>query len=135
MLPAEVEILSTALQRHSIGKEKKLFSQGDFGDCFYIVVRGQIDIRLQTTEHHYKRLAAFGPGTVFGEVAFFDPGTRVADAIATYKSELLSLDRQAMKELYQTNPEVALSVFSALGRLLSNNIRWSAREIKRLSQW
>lgn len=135
MLPTEVEILSKVLQRHSVGKENKLFAQGDFGDSFYIVVRGQIDIRLQTTEHHYKRLAAFGPGTVFGEVAFFDPGNRVADAIATHKSELLSLNRQAMKELYQTNPEVALSVFSALGRLLSNNIRWSAREIKRLSQW
>jgi SulP family sulfate permease len=135
MHPNEVEVLRGALQHHSVGKEEMLFTRGEFGDAFYVVERGQIDIRLQTSERHYKRLAAYGPGTVFGEVAFFDPGNRAADAVAVHKSELLSLTRQGMKELYANHPEVALAVFSSLGRLMSDNIRWSAREIKRLSQW
>lgn len=135
MHPQDIETLGGVLKQHNYNKEDRIFSQGEFGDAFYIVQRGQVDIRLQTTERHYKRLAAYGPGTVFGEVAFFDPGNRTANAVAMHKTEVLSLTRQGMKELYLTHPDVALAVFSALGRLLSNNIRWSAREIKRLSQW
>jgi len=131
----EVKVMQATLKRQKIKKEEQVFTRGDFGDELYIVESGQIDIRLQTTEHHYKRLAIYGPGTVFGEVAFFDPGKRAADAVAVRKTVLLSLNHEAMKHLYKDNPTVALSLFRALGKILSDNLRWSAREIKRLSQW
>ncbi|MCW8964300.1 MAG: SulP family inorganic anion transporter [Gammaproteobacteria bacterium] len=131
----EIKVLKSVLKRQQIKKDEVVFCRGDFGDELYIVERGQIEIRLQTTEHHYKRLASYGPGTVFGEVAFFDPGQRVAEAVAVHKTVLLSLNHETMVDLYKDNSDVVLSLFSALGRRLSGNLRWSAREIKRLSQW
>lgn len=131
----EIDMLSYALKRKVFGLDQYLFKRGDYGDELFIVESGQIDIRLKTTARHYKRLGAYGPGTVFGEVSFFDPGKRIADAVAVHEASLLVLDHEGMKQLYEQSPETALSLLNAIGRKLSNNLRWSAKEIKRLSQW
>lgn len=131
----EIDILAKVLKSKVINKDDKLFKRGDYGDELFIIESGQIDIRLKTTARHYKRLASYGPGTVFGEVAFFDPGKRSADAVAVHKTRLLTLDREGMNWLHENNPTTALSLFHAIAKKLSGNLRWSAREIKRLSQW
>ena len=131
----EIDVLEHAFKRRVISEGEVIFSRGEFGDDLYIIQCGQVDIRLPTSKHHYKRVAAYGPGTIFGEVAFFDPGKRTADAVAVYKTMLLTLDHDGMKYLYENSPATALALFRALGKGLSNNLRWSAREIKWLSQW
>ena len=131
----EIEALKKALKHRAVKKEENIFAAGDYGDELFIVSRGQVDIRLPTTRKHYKRLAAYGPGTVFGEIAFFDPGKRAADAVAVRKTQLLVLDHEAMSELNKNSPMAAMALYRALGRKLGNSLRWSAKEIKRLSQW
>jgi len=135
MRDEEIEMLGDALKRRTVALDQYLFERGDYGDELFIVESGQIDVRLKTTARHYKRLAAYGPGTVFGEVSFFDPGKRTADAVAVHKNSLLVLDREGMKQLYEQSPATVMSLLKAIGRKLSNNLRWSAKEIKRLSQW
>jgi CRP-like cAMP-binding protein len=46
------------------------------------VLRGRVDIRMPAAADRFKRLAIYGPGTVFGEIAFLDPGPRAAEAVA-----------------------------------------------------
>jgi CRP-like cAMP-binding protein len=101
----------------------------------YLVLRGQIDIRLPATADRYKRLAIYGPGTVFGEIAFLDPGPRAAEAVAVRPTELRVLNRADFNQLRETHPDAAIALLLALGRLQSRALRWSAREIQRLIQW
>ena len=131
----QVAALEKVLRPSAAEAGQKLFSSGDRGDRMYIVVSGEVDVRLQTTQHHYKRLAKYGPGTFFGEIVFLDPGPRTADAWVVEPAELLMLDRGDFTRLERERPDVAVSLLVALGRMQGQNLRRADEEIQRLARW
>ena len=136
MQAAELAELAAVLRVRELDIGERLFSAGEDGAELYLVLRGRIDIRLPGRgDDHYKRLAIYGPGTVFGEIAFLDPGPRAAEAVATRPTELRVLKRADFQQLQEAHPEAALALLLALGRLQSQALRWSAREIQRLIEW
>lgn len=132
---AQLEALGGAMRPISLGRDRALFRVGEDGDALYVVTAGEVDIRLPTTQHHYKRLAKYGPGTIFGEVAFLEKSTRTADAVAVVKTKLLMLPRDGFEELAKRDPGVTHAVLSALARIQAERLRWSARELRRLAEW
>ncbi|OIO55068.1 MAG: hypothetical protein COX57_01790 [Alphaproteobacteria bacterium CG_4_10_14_0_2_um_filter_63_37] len=128
-----VALLSQVLERRTVPPRTKLFKAGDEEDALYMVVRGEVDIILPTTSHHHRRLATFGPGTFFGEVAFLDPGPRTADAVATQECELLVLDQQGFNRLLQVDQNAGMALLQALSRELGQHLRWADREIHQLA--
>lgn len=135
MTPGQTAALQEVLQERRAAPGELLFAAGDEGDELYLVASGEIEIRLPTTRHHYKRLAKYGPGALFGEIAFLVPGQRSAHAVATHASELLVLDRAGFEVLSRRSHDAALAVLLALGRLEGLHLRWSARELRRLEEW
>lgn len=133
--PADIAALTAVLQPRLLDSGERLFAAGDPGAELYLVLRGRVDIRLPAAGEHYKRLAIYGSGTVFGDIAFLDPGPRAAEAVAVRPSELLVLTRTDFNRLRESHPEVAVALLLALGRLQSRTLRWSAHEIQRLIQW
>jgi sulfate permease, SulP family len=134
MTPAQIEALRAVLTPRTVAAGGSLFAAGEHGDCMYLVVSGEVDVRLQTTQHHYKRLACYGPGTFFGEIAFLDPGVRTADAIVVKPAELLVLDRTGLERLRRESPETAVALLVALGRMQGDHLRAADQEIQRLAQ-
>lgn len=136
-LPAQVvENLQNVARVVELEKGEKLFAAGEFGDSLYIVLSGEIDIRLPTTRHHYKRLAKYFPGSFFGEVSLLDPGRRTADAVAVFPAELLVVDRDGIEQLTaEGENETIIRLFEVLGRAQGRYLRWSAEEMNRLEQW
>lgn len=135
MQPLELAEFATVLRVRELDSGERLFAAGDVGAELYLVLRGQIDIRLPATEDRYKRLAIYGPGTVFGEIAFLDPGPRAAEAVAVQSTELRVLNRADFNRLRAMHPDAAIALLLALSRLQSRALRWSAREIQWLIQW
>ena len=119
-----------------LAKGEKLFAAGEFGDALFIVLSGEIDVRLPTTAHHYKRLAKYFPGSFFGEISLLDPGPRTADAVAVTSAELLLLDRAGIMQLKAGGEnETVITLFEVLGRAQGRYLRWSAVELNRMAQW
>ncbi|HRD50686.1 MAG: SLC26A/SulP transporter family protein [Candidatus Competibacter sp.] len=135
MKPVEIAALAAVLRQCELDQDEQLFAAGDPGETLYLVLRGRVDIRLPATEDRYKRLAIYGPGTVFGDIAFLDPGPRAAEAVAVKPSELLVLNRSDFNHLRDIHPDAAIALLLALGRQQSRSLRWSAKEIQRLIQW
>lgn len=135
MKPLEIAALAAVVRPRQLDRGERLFAAGDAGEELYLVLQGRVDIRLPATADRYKRLAIYGPGTVFGEIAFLDPGPRAAEAIAVKPSELLVLNRDDFNQLRNTHPDAAIALLLALGQQQSRALRWSAREIQRLIQW
>ena len=133
--PADLAALAEVLQPRLLDSGERLFAAGDPGAELYLVLRGRVDIRLPATADRYKRLAIYGSGTVFGDIAFLDPGPRAAEAVAARPSELLMLNRADFNQLRERHPDAAIALLLALGRLQSSTLRWSAHEIQRLIQW
>jgi SulP family sulfate permease len=135
MSPEQIESFSRTLRPEIVEAGEKVFAAGDMGDGLYIVTAGEVDLRLPTTPHHYKRVAKCGPGTLFGEIAFLEPGARTADAVAVADSQLLALDRRAFEGFARNSPDGAEALLASLARLQGLRLRWAARELRRLAEW
>ncbi|MDD5035339.1 MAG: SulP family inorganic anion transporter [Methylococcaceae bacterium] len=133
--PEQVAALRGKFRSRKAVAGQHLFNMGDWGDELYLVVQGEVEIKLQTTEHHYLRLAIYGPGSLLGEIAFIAPGPRTATGSATCPTELLVLDRSSFDQLASQNPDVAIALLLALAQSMGNSLRWSVAEIHHLAQW
>ena len=127
--------LKEHLKFQKFKKDELIFQEGDFGAELFFVLEGEVDIRLDTSERHYKRLANYPPGTVFGEIAFLNPGERTSDAVAVKDSELASLHQEDFHELSKEYPKAAIGLLYGLSLRQSESLRWSAQEIQRLGEW
>jgi SulP family sulfate permease len=131
----ELAVLKNNLRELRLSKGEYLFKAGEQGDQLFIVVCGEIDILLPFGTRHYKRIATFGSGTYFGEVAFLEPGPRAASAKATFDAQLLALDQDGFERLLAESPAAAVALLKALGQALSKHLRWADVELKQLMEW
>ena len=135
-LPSEEIVqLESVLKSKALKPDEKLFSTDDFGNEVYIVISGEVEIRLPTTKHHYKRLSTCQPGSFFGELSLLQPGPRAADAIATHNTELFILDEEGLKTLSEKYPSTAVHLLMTLAKIQVDHLRWSTKELQHLSKW
>jgi hypothetical protein len=92
-----------------------LFRQGDNADHLYILVEGRVEFPEAGT--------SFGPGTMFGEIAFFSPErTRTLSARCAEDCVLLSINQATLRELYYQNPAFGFEIVGLVAGRLSADI-------------
>jgi CRP-like cAMP-binding protein len=106
-----------------------VFSEGDEGTGFYVVISGQVKVFKLSVDGKEQILHILGPGEPFGEVPVF-AGTRFpAHAETLEDSRLFFFPRSAFVSLIRKNPSLALNMLAVLSRRL----RLFARMIEDLS--
>ena len=84
-----------------------LFRHGDAGSSMYIVEAGQVEIRIMSASlDRHTRLAAFDPGSIFGEMSLLMSQQRTADAVCVTPARLLELDRRSLDALENRSPRL-----------------------------
>ena len=86
-------------------KGSALFSEGDGGDCAYLIKRGQIEIFVRREDGDIV-LARRGAGEIIGEMALIDQGTRSASARVTEDCELLVVTEQQLEHRIATTDPI-----------------------------
>ena len=115
---AQYEALARICVRRSCRKGERLFSEGDAGTGFYMVVTGRVKIFKVSVEGKEQILHLFGPGESFGEVSVFTGQGFPADAVTSAQTVLLFFPRLAFSALIQKDPTLALNMLAQLsGRL------------------
>lgn len=100
-----------------LNRGDRLFHEGEAGDALYVIETGKIKLARRAADGRENLLAILGPGEMFGELSLFDPGPRVATAVAVSNARVHSLTRDDFVPLLD-HPRVALSLLAALGRRL-----------------
>lgn len=91
-----------------------IFSEGDFGDGFYIVISGRIKIFKLSSDGKEQILHIFGAGEPFGEVPVFTGQKFPANASTIEKSTLFFLPRSKFIEIISNTPALALNMLAVL---------------------
>ena len=91
-----------------------LFKQGDEGDAMYLIEDGGVRIFIHDEEGDEVTLAELGGGDFFGEMAIFDGKPRSAYATVVADSRLAVLSREGFLSFVRRNPDVALTMLSAI---------------------
>lgn len=97
-----------------------IFKRGDQGHEAYVIMRGQVDIRIDETS---PPIVTFGNGQIFGELAFLDGSPRTAMAVANQPSILLMIQRSEFSKLVQREPHLGMVVMRNIALELSSRLR------------
>jgi CRP-like cAMP-binding protein len=115
-------VLEDSMAASTLNRGDVLFNEGDAGNQLYVVIDGKIKLGRTSADGRENLLAILGPGQMFGELSFFDPGPRSATATAVTDVELKSLGHDALIPVLSTHPDVALALLHQLaGRLRRTN--------------
>jgi len=105
-------------------RDEPIFREGEWGDCLYVVLQGQVRIQLDTGAGE-EALAVLEPGRSFGEMAAIDEAAemRSASAIAHTDCSLLSVAKEELQTLLARDHSIAYVVLSNVVRDLSAQLR------------
>lgn len=103
-------------QRLSFPAGAIIFSEGDPGDCAYLIHTGRVEITVARNRRKLV-LATLERGDLFGELSLINDAPRSAAAHATDDTELVAIGRDTFRDkLATTDPLVALFMRAVLER-------------------
>ena len=95
------------------GPGEDVITQGDFGDRFYLIDEGHVEVIVDNQFEHYQ-----GNGECFGEIALLRNVPRTATVRATRATRLLALDRDHFLEAVTGHRRSHQSANAVAGRWL-----------------
>lgn len=111
------ELRKIVVNRH-FNKGQIIFSEGDNGNGFYVLVSGLVKIFKVSLEGKEHIMRVVGAGEPFGQVAVYAGRSFPANAQSIAKSHLLFFSRTAFVEMITKNPSLAMNMLSVLSMRL-----------------
>ncbi len=110
----ELEDIADITVLRSYYSRESLFSQGDHGTGFYVVISGSVKVFKESSEGKEVILHICGPRDQFGQVAVYAGWTFPASAQAMMDTEVLFFPREKFLDLVTEKPHLAMSMLSTL---------------------
>jgi sulfate permease, SulP family len=128
----QIATIAPRLVREEKAKGSVIFREGDPGRNLLMITKGTASAYVQLPGSGRIRLATFGPGTTFGELALLDEGPRSATVMADDDLICYSLSKDDFAALANEQPAVAIKLLASLGRELSKRLRVANGTIQEL---
>jgi CRP/FNR family transcriptional regulator, cyclic AMP receptor protein len=119
--PEAAAALRSTMAEVTLARGAVLFNEGEPGDRLYVIGDGKIKLGTTSTDGRETLLAILGPGEMFGELSFFDPGPRTSTATALTRAKLVSTGHGDLEPWLEGHPEVAAALLRALAHRLRRN--------------
>jgi CRP/FNR family transcriptional regulator, cyclic AMP receptor protein len=103
----------------SLGKDEKVFSQGDTAEAIYFIQTGKVKITVVSAAGNEAVLMILGPRGFLGEGCLVGQTIRVSTATAIQNSMLYRIERRAMLRSLHAQPELSEKFIASL---LARNI-------------
>ncbi|MGZ5434444.1 MAG: cyclic nucleotide-binding domain-containing protein [Pyrinomonadaceae bacterium] len=105
----ETEKLAGGAVRHVFAPGELVIRAGDQGASMFVVHNGRVQVQISDGGKQ-KPVAVLSEGAFFGEMALFTGEPRTANVVALEETEVLEIGHDAMKHLFETNPDLAESI-------------------------
>lgn len=113
-----LEDLAMILVDQLFRKGQTIFSEGDEGNGFYVVISGRVKVYKVSAEGKEQILHILGTGEPFGEAPVFAGQHFPAHAMALEQSRIFYFPREGFIELIRKTPDLALNMLAVLSRRL-----------------
>jgi CRP/FNR family transcriptional regulator, cyclic AMP receptor protein len=101
-----------------VHKGEQLFTEGDLGDCLYMVINGKVKLTRTAPDGRETLVSVHGRGDMFGELAMFDPTYRTSSAVAVTDGRLAVVAHDDLRKVLTARPAVALLLLKSLAQRL-----------------
>ncbi len=101
----EIATLAGASVSHIFAPGESVIRAGDEGSSMFVVHNGCVKVQISDNGKQ-RTVAVLKDGDFFGEMALFTGEPRTANVVAVEETEVLEIRHQAMKHLFETNPDL-----------------------------
>jgi CRP-like cAMP-binding protein len=131
-LPDDIlKVLAQKVTHQKLPKDTTLFRQGDEGNALYIIDEGWVKIVREDERGSELVLNRCGPGEAIGEMSLFDQEPRSAGIVALTDAAVLELKREALFDLLDQRPDVAMILI----RTFSSRLRFASTYLQKATEW
>lgn len=110
---SELSRIAALVDEIDVPAGKELTREGESGWEFFVIADGNAK-----ATRNGRRIASFGPGSFFGEMALLDQGPRSATVSAETDMQLLVLTSRGFFTLVDDTPSVARKVLAGMAERL-----------------
>ncbi len=101
-----------------------LLQRNEATNDLFFLVQGKLEVSIpQSGTQSMSPLVVVHPGSVVGEIAFFDDNSRSASVWSRGKTTLFRLRRPLFKDFQEREPALAADLLFALGKILAGRLR------------
>ena len=120
---ADWETFLSHAQPLTVGRGKVLIQEDASERVIYFVSSGLLEVTSVMSSQSMGTLAKVHPGSVVGELSFFDGRPRSAKVWSVADSELYRLDYDAFLQYADAHPRRACDLLMAIGRVVALRLR------------
>jgi CRP-like cAMP-binding protein len=113
--PSKLKLLAFTSERLTFAANQVLFQQGDIGDAAYVIIDGQAEVIVETTNGPLT-VAKLGKNAFVGEIAILIDVPRTASIKASTRLETLKISKDLFFRLVKEFPEMAVEIMRELAR-------------------
>ncbi|MEC7759650.1 MAG: cyclic nucleotide-binding domain-containing protein [Candidatus Neomarinimicrobiota bacterium] len=140
----ELNHFSDALKEVKMEKGQQFITEGEEGDCIYLLLEGEVQINQALTlsmnksesDNREKAILKLSSdiNPLFGEMSMFNEGDRrTANVRAETTCILVKLDKLDLYNICEKNPNVGFKVMRNLGRIISGNLVKANQNVLKLT--
>lgn len=105
----ELERLAKASSTRVFAPGEAIVRRGQEGNSMFVIVRGAVNVQIPENDHH-KIINKLTSNDFFGEMSLLTGQPRTATVIAEQETEVVQIKKNALKPLFETNPELMKSI-------------------------
>jgi small-conductance mechanosensitive channel/CRP-like cAMP-binding protein len=105
----EIQKVAASTVAHVFAPGETLIRAGDAGSSMFVVHNGRVQVQV-TENGRARAVAVLDEGDFFGEMGLFTGEPRTANVVAVDETEVLEIGHEAMRGLFETNPNLVESI-------------------------
>ena len=109
----ELEFVATRADEVDVPAGKRLITQGQAGDTFYVLLDGEAEVVIDG-----KPRTKMKAGDFFGEISMLDRGLATATITTSKASRLFVMSHAQFRDAVKANDAVLMNVLAAMGERL-----------------
>lgn len=128
------EKLLSIMEKKSFQKGQEITTQGQSGEDFFVLVKGQLSVRKKTIEGEEYNVALLDSQMYpsFGEGGLIDGEVRNATIICETNADCLVLNKIKFNELCNQSPNIGLPIFKKISFSLIKRLNQTTNDLMML---
>ena len=127
----EASWISLLGQRIEVANGETIVAEGDTSRAFYVIEKGELEVRKRTAEGAERALAHLGERDMFGFMAFVDGKPRSASVVAITPGYLSKVEPEMLEKATHLNFTVSFKFLGTLCAVLGRTYRDTCAAILR----
>jgi CRP/FNR family transcriptional regulator, cyclic AMP receptor protein len=119
----DLSLLSNIIHNRQYIAGEHIFVQGDPGIGLYIIIEGEVEIKYADKQGRISRMASFGKGDFFGELALIDGERRSASAIAKTDVKIAVIFKPDLDNYIDRYPKKGVKILQGMALIITTRLR------------